>query len=88
MGVSAFRFPIVDILGLVAITTICTALFPCEHGMVAWARATSQYHMNGTDTIGRSVGRLMQSRGVEAGFKVAELGLVRKAISPDSLLTS
>ena len=56
--------------------------------MVAWARATSQYHMNGTDTIGRSVGRLMQSRGVEAGFKVAELGLVRKAISPDSLLTS
>ena len=26
-------------------------------GLAAWARATFQYHVNGTDTVGRSVGR-------------------------------
>ena len=39
--------------------------------MVAWARAIHQYHMNGTDTVGRSVsrsvgrsvGRLVDARG-------------------------
>ena len=25
------------------------------HGVAAWARATYQYHMNGTDTVGQSV---------------------------------
>ena len=26
-------------------------------GLAAWARATYQYHVNGTDMVGRSVGR-------------------------------
>ena len=32
-------------------------------GLAAWARATYQYHVNGTDTVGRSVGRLVDVRG-------------------------
>ena len=40
-GVSAFRFPIIGVLGLVAITT---ALFTTTHmSVAAWARATYQY---------------------------------------------
>ena len=35
--------------------------------MVAWARAICQYHMNGTDMVGQSVGRsvgwLVDARG-------------------------
>ena len=58
-GVSAFRFPIVGVLSLVAIsTTHCTVHMSVawRHHVVAWARATYQYHVNGTDTVGRSVG--------------------------------
>ena len=57
MCVSAFRFPVVGILGLVAITTTRTALFTrVWYGSVAlWARATCQYHVKGTDTVGQSV---------------------------------
>ena len=29
----------------------------------AWARATYQYHVNGTNTVGRSVGRSVDARG-------------------------
>ena len=62
-GVSAFCFPIVGVLGLVAITTMhCTVhmTVPCrtvawQRGMVAWARAIYQYHVNGTNTVGQSV---------------------------------
>ena len=39
-------------------------------GLTAWARATYQYHVNGTDTVGRSdrsvdrsVGRSVDARG-------------------------
>ena len=31
-------------------------------GLAAWARATYQYHVNGTDTVGRSVGRSVDAR--------------------------
>ena len=31
--------------------------------MVAWARATYQYHVNGMDMVGRSVGRSVDARG-------------------------
>ena len=31
--------------------------------MVAWAHAIYQYHVNGTDTVGRSVGRSVDARG-------------------------
>ena len=31
-------------------------------GLAAWARATFQYHVNGTDTVGRSVGRSVDAR--------------------------
>ena len=61
-GVSAFRFPIVGVLSLVAIsTTHCTVHMSdmsvaLRLGSVyVWARATYQYHVNGTDTVGRSV---------------------------------
>ena len=33
--------------------------------MVAWARAIYQYHVNGTDMVGRSIGRLV-GRSVDA----------------------
>ena len=47
-GVSTFRFPIVGVLGLAAITsTLCTVQ---RGSVVAWARATYQYYVNGTDT--------------------------------------
>ena len=45
-GVSAFRFPIVGVLSLVA----------PHGGVAAWARAIYQYHVNGMDTVDRSVG--------------------------------
>ena len=32
-------------------------------GLAAWARATYQYHVNGTDTVGRSVGWSVDARG-------------------------
>ena len=72
-GVSAFRFPIVGVLSLVAIsTTHCTVhmsdmsvAWPRHGGLAAWVRATYQYHVNGTDMVGRSVGRLI-SRSVDA----------------------
>ena len=64
-GVSAFRFPIVGVLGLVAthwtvhhhwhqVRTRALAwhtLIWCA----AWAHATYQYHVNGMDTTSRSV---------------------------------
>ena len=62
-GVSAFRFPIVGVLSLVAIsTTHCTVHMSdmsvaWRLGSAAWARATYQYHVNGTDTVGWLVGR-------------------------------
>ena len=63
-GVSAFRFPIVGVLSLVAIsTTHCTV-----HMSVAWqlgSVGTYQYHVNGTDTVGRSVYRSV-GRSVDA----------------------
>ena len=31
--------------------------------MVAWARATYQYYVNGTDTVGQSVGQSVNARG-------------------------
>ena len=31
--------------------------------MVAWACATYQYHVNGTDMVGQSVGQLVDARG-------------------------
>ena len=31
-------------------------------GLAAWARATYQYHVNGTDMVGRSVGRSVDAR--------------------------
>ena len=65
-GVSAFRFPIVGVLSLVAIsTTHCTVHMSdmsVRRGLAAWARATYQYHVNGTDTVGRSVGRSVDAR--------------------------
>jgi len=59
-GVSAFRFPIVSVLGLVAITTMHCTIH--HHMSVTWRGsvgtcATYLYHMNGTDTVDRSVGR-------------------------------
>ena len=30
--------------------------------MVAWARTIYQYHVNGTDTVGRSVGQSVDAR--------------------------
>ena len=63
--VSAFRFPIVGVLSLVAITTThCTVHMVSvawRHHVVAWAHATYQYHVDGTDTVGQSVGRCMWS---------------------------
>ena len=32
-------------------------------GLAAWARATYQYHVNWTDTVGRSVSRSVDARG-------------------------
>ena len=55
-----YDFPIVGVLSLVAITTThCTVHMTVawRHGVVAWARAIYQYHVNGTDTVGRLVGR-------------------------------
>ena len=57
-GVSAFRFPIVGTLSLVVITTThCTVPMNVawRRRVVAWVRATYQYHVNGTDTVGRSM---------------------------------
>ena len=34
-----------------------------RRGVVAWARAIYQYHVNGTDTVGRLVGRSVNARG-------------------------
>ena len=63
-GVSAVRFPIVCVLSLVAITTThCTVHMSVAQRRVAWARATYQYHVNGTDTVGRSVGPSIDARG-------------------------
>ena len=48
MGVSAFHFPIVGVLSLVAIsTTHCTVhmLVAWRRRVVAWTRATYQYHV-------------------------------------------
>ena len=51
MGVSTFRFPIVGVLGLAAITsTLCTVHISVHGSVAAWARATYQYYVNGTDT--------------------------------------
>ena len=64
-GVSAFRFPIVRVLGLIAIiTTHCTVhhhartraqvwhgLTACQHGHVQ----RIPYHVNGMDMVGRSM---------------------------------
>ena len=56
VGVSAFRFPVVSVLSLVTITTThCTVHMSVawQRGSVAaWAGATYQYHVNGTDTVG------------------------------------
>ena len=63
-GVSAFRFP--NVLSLVAVTTThCTVHMSMAwwRRVVAWARATYQYHVNGTDTVGRSVGWLVNAHG-------------------------
>ena len=89
-GVYAFRFPIVGVLGLVAITTMhCTVhmTVPCStvawrHGVVAWARAIYQYHVNGTDTVGRLDGRSvgwMVGRSVDARGPIdhASVGLAQ-----------
>ena len=61
VGVSAFRFHIVSVFSLVAITTMhCTVhdmSVAWQRRVVAWARATYQYHVNGMDTVGQSVGR-------------------------------
>ena len=47
VGVSVFHFPIVSVLGIIAITTThCTV----HH------HATYPYHVNGTDMVDRSVG--------------------------------
>ena len=61
-GVSAFRFPIVGVLSLVAIsTTHCTVHM--SDMSVAWQLGSVgtcnvyQYHVNGTNMVGRSVGR-------------------------------
>ena len=49
-------------LDLVAITTThCTVHMWAWRGVAAWARATFQYHVNGTDTVGRSAGRSVVS---------------------------
>ena len=34
-----------------------------QRGVVAWARAIHQYHVNGTDTVGRLVSRSVDARG-------------------------
>ena len=46
--------------------------------MVAWARATYQYHVNGMDTVGQSVGRSV-GRSVDARGPVdhASVGLAQ-----------
>ena len=65
-GVSAFRFPVVNVLSLVAVTTThCTVHMSMawRRCVVAWARATYQYHVNGTDTVSRSVGWSVDAHG-------------------------
>ena len=67
VGVSAFRFPIVGVLSLVAISTthwVC-AVHMHERGMVAQHDSVGMCNVSvsrdGTDTVGRSVGRLMHT---------------------------
>ena len=62
VGVSAFCFSIVSVLGLIAIsTTHCTVHHTSANvgmslnGMPVWARAMYPYHVKGTDMVGRSV---------------------------------
>ena len=65
-GISAFCFPIIGVLSLVAITTThCTVHMSVawRRRMLVWARATYQYHVNGTDTVGRSIGQSIGARG-------------------------
>ena len=55
-GHLCFRFPIFNVLSLVAIMTMhCTVHMSVawRRRVVRWACATYQYHMNGTDTVGR-----------------------------------
>ena len=66
-GVSAFHFPIVGVLGYIASTTThCTVHISVawRRHMVAWARATYQYHVNRMDTVGRLVGWSMHIASV------------------------
>ena len=66
VGVSAFHFPIIGVLSLLAITTMhCTVHMSMawRHRVVAWACATYQYHVNGTDTVGQLVGRSVDAHG-------------------------
>ena len=49
------------------------------HGVPAWARATYLYHVNGTDTVGRSVDRSDGRQSVDARVPVdhASVGLAQ-----------
>ena len=47
-------------------------------GVAAWARATYQYHVNGMDTVGWSVGRLVgQSVDVRGPVDHDSVGLAQ-----------
>ena len=72
-GVPTFRFPIVGVLGLRAITTStthCTVHHHRHERGMAWQRG--QYHVNGTDTVGRWVGGCV---GVHVPVDYASVGL-------------
>ena len=52
-----FAFPS-SAFSVLQLSPLRTALFTTtDMSVAAWARATYQYHVNGTDTVGWSVGR-------------------------------
>ena len=54
--------------------------------MVAWARAIHQYHVNGMDTVGRSVGR-SDGRLVDARGPVDHASMGLAQARPNYVLT-
>ena len=56
-----------------------------RRGVVAWARAIYQYHVNGTDTVGRLVGR-SDARSVDAHGPVDHASVGLTQAHPNNLL--
>ena len=56
-----------------------------RRGVVAWARAIYQYHVNGTDTVSRLVGRA-DSRSVDARGPVDHASVGLTQARPNNLL--